>query len=78
MQKFSHTTVCVQRKERLESLLKRKERLESLLRVLRKFKQSGLQNQKFSIIQLNQKIEDIERALSRNERRISLYNSQNL
>ena len=48
--------------------IQRKERLESLLRVLRKFKQSGIQNQKFTMIQLNQKIEYIERAIFSNER----------
>ena len=61
--KYSHTTVCIQRKERLESLL----------RVLRKFKQSGIQNQKFTMIQLNQKIEYIEKALFRNERRVQNF-----
>lgn len=48
--------------------IQRKERLESLLRVLRKFKQSGIQNQKFTMTQLNQKIEYIERAIFSNER----------
>ena len=61
--KYSHTTVCIQRKERLESLL----------RVLRKFKQSGIQNQKFTMTQLNQKIEYIERAISSNERLIQNF-----
>ena len=59
----SHTTVCVQRKERLESLL----------RGLRKFKQSGIQNQKFTMTQLNQNIEYIEKALFRNERRVQNF-----
>ena len=48
--------------------IQRKERLESLLMVLRKFKQSGIQNQKFTMTQLNQKIEYIERAIFSNER----------
>ena len=48
--------------------IQRKERLESLLRVLREFKQSGIQNQKFTMTQLNQKIEYIERAIFSNER----------
>ena len=48
--------------------IQRKERLESLLRVLREFKQSGIQNQKFTMTQLNQKIKYIERAISSNER----------
>ena len=50
---------------------RRKQRLKSLLRVLNKFKQFGIPNGKFTMMQLNQKIEDIEKALSRNERRIS-------
>ena len=49
----------------------RQQRLKSLLRVLNKFKQFGIPNGKFTMMQLNQKIEDIEKALSRNERRIS-------
>ena len=53
--------------------IQRKERLESLLRVLREFKQSGIQNQKFTMIQLNQKIEYIEKALFRNERRVQNF-----
>ena len=56
--------------------IQRKERLESLLRVLRKFKQSGIQNQKFTMIQLNQKIEYIEKALFRNERRVQNFTKQ--
>ena len=53
--------------------IQRKERLESLLWVLRKFKQSGIQNQKFTMTQLNQKIEYIERAISSNERLIQNF-----
>ena len=53
--------------------IQRKERLESLLRVLRKFKQSGIQNQKFTMTQLNQKIEYIERAIFSNERLIQNF-----
>ena len=53
--------------------IQRKERLESLLRVLRKFKQSGIQNQKFTMTQLNQKIEYIERAICSNERLIQNF-----
>ena len=56
--------------------IQRKERLESLLRVLRKFKQSGIQNQKFTMTQLNQKIEYIEKALFRNERRVQNFTKQ--
>ena len=53
--------------------IQRKERLESLLWVLRKFKQSGIQNQKFTMTQLNQKIEYIERAICSNERLIQNF-----
>ena len=53
--------------------IQRKERLESLLWVLRKFKQSGIQNQKFTMTQLNQKIEYIERAILSNERLIQNF-----
>ena len=53
--------------------IQRKERLESLLWVLRKFKQSGIQNQKFTMTQLNQKIEYIERAIVSNERLIQNF-----
>ena len=57
----------------LQCVFKRRERLESLLRVLKKFKQFGIPNEKFTMLQLTQKIEDIEKALARNQRRISLY-----
>ena len=53
--------------------IQRKERLESLLWVLRKFKQSGIQNQKFTMTQLNQKIEYIEKAIFSNERLIQNF-----
>ena len=53
--------------------IQRKERLESLLWVLRKFKQSGIQNQKFTMTQLNQKIEYIEKAICSNERLIQNF-----
>ena len=53
--------------------IQRKERLESLLRVLREFKQSGIQNQKFTMTQLNQKIDYIEKAIFSNERLIQNF-----
>ena len=58
--------------------IQRKERLESLLRVLRKFKQSGIQNQKFTMTQLNQKIEYIERAIFSNERLMQNFQMKNI
>ena len=58
--------------------IQRKERLESLLRVLRKFKQSGIQNQKFTMTQLNQKIEYIEKAIFSNERLIQNFQKKNI
>ena len=42
-----------------------KSRLESLLRVLYKFKQFGIPNGEFTMMQLNQKIEEVNGALSR-------------
>ena len=58
--------------------IQRKERLESLLWVLRKFKQSGIQNQKFTMTQLNQKIEYIERAIFSNERLMQNFQKKNI
>ena len=48
-------------------LFNRKLRLESLLRVLYKFQQFGIPNEKFTMMQLNQKVEEIIEALSRCE-----------
>ena len=58
--------------------IQRKERLESLLRVLREFKQSGIQNQKFNMTQLNQKIDYIEKAIFSNERLIQNFQKKNI
>ena len=46
--------------------------------MLRKFKQSGIQNQKFTMTQLNQKIEYIERAICSNERLIQNFQKKNI
>ena len=50
-----------------KELFNRKLRLESLLRVLYKFKQFGIPTGEFTMMQLSQKVEEINEALSRCE-----------